>query len=145
MISYSTKLTLYSLSVIPLFILLTIFVSPIIKKQLRKQAEANAKVNSHLVETISGIETVKGQVIEMQSEWRWEKLYEKQVKANFLNIITRWLCGCLLKEESPDSSEYQSRITSGGGNPRESATENKPPIFYLVRVKRWGKSPPHFW
>jgi hypothetical protein len=24
-------------------------------------------------------------------------------------------CGCLFKEESPDSSEHQSRITSGGG------------------------------
>jgi len=44
------------------------------------------------------------------------------------------LYGCLFKEESPDSSEHQSRIIPGGGNPRESATENKPP--FLVRVKR---------
>lgn len=30
-------------------------------------------------------------------------------------------------EESPGSMETRCRITSGGGNPRESATENKPP------------------
>jgi len=34
-----------------------------------------------------------------------------------------------LKEESPDSSEHQSRIIPGRGDPRESATENKPPFW----------------
>ena len=59
--------------------------------------------------------------------------------------------------------ETRCRITSGGGNPRESATESKPPRQHSgpgrsspiqavcdldpnaggVRVKGWGKSPPH--
>ena len=30
-------------------------------------------------------------------------------------------------EESPGSMDMRCRITSGGGDPRESATENKPP------------------
>lgn len=30
-------------------------------------------------------------------------------------------------EESPGSTETRRRITSGGGDPRESATESKPP------------------
>ena len=30
-------------------------------------------------------------------------------------------------EESPGSTETRCRITSGGGDPRESATESKPP------------------
>ncbi len=30
-------------------------------------------------------------------------------------------------EESPGSMEARCRITSGGGDPRESATESKPP------------------
>ena len=34
------------------------------------------------------------------------------------------------------------RVTPGWGNPRESATENRPPCICMVRVKRWGKSPP---
>ena len=31
------------------------------------------------------------------------------------------------KEESPGFTKTQCQITSGGGNPRESATENIPP------------------
>ena len=47
-------------------------------------------------------------------------------------------------EESPGSTETRCRLTAGGGDPRESATENKPPARFAgrVRVKRWGKSPP---
>jgi len=32
-------------------------------------------------------------------------------------------------EESPGSMETRCRITTGGGDPRESATESKPPRF----------------
>src|SRR5467141_530623 len=50
-------------------------------------------------------------------------------------------------EESPGSIDMRCRITSGGGDPRDSATENEPPAFVLrdfgaVRVKRCGKSAP---
>jgi hypothetical protein len=42
----------------------------------------------------------------------------------------RWwpslLVGRLL-EESPGSTEARCRVTPGGGDPRESATERKPP------------------
>lgn len=31
-------------------------------------------------------------------------------------------------EESPGSEETRCRITSGGGDPRDSATESKPPF-----------------
>ena len=30
-------------------------------------------------------------------------------------------------EESPDSTKQRCRVTPGGGNPRESATEMRPP------------------
>jgi len=46
--------------------------------------------------------------------------------------------------------EARRRVTPGGGagrgdpaaNPRESATETRPPESAPARVKRWGKSPP---
>ena len=31
------------------------------------------------------------------------------------------------KEESPGSARTQCQVIPGGGNPRDSATENKPP------------------
>ena len=52
-------------------------------------------------------------------------------------------------EESPGSTEIRCRITSGGGDPRESATESKPPVRQAigqqVRVKGCGKSAPRDW
>ncbi len=33
----------------------------------------------------------------------------------------------LFKEESPGSTKTWCQLTTGGGNPRDSATENKPP------------------
>jgi hypothetical protein len=44
------------------------------------------------------------------------------------------------REESPDFIERDARCKPGRGDPTESATENRPPE--MVRVKRWGKSPP---
>ena len=55
-------------------------------------------------------------------------------------------------EESPGSTRERCRLTAGGGDPRESATENKPPVRgsgqpgqgLRARVKRCGKSAPRF-
>ena len=33
----------------------------------------------------------------------------------------------VIGEESPGSTKTQCQLTAGGGNPRDSATENKPP------------------
>jgi hypothetical protein len=51
------------------------------------------------------------------------------------------------REESPGSTEVRCRVTPGGGDPRESATESTPPTCLgrarrAVRVKRCGKSAP---
>ena len=88
MLIYSVKLTFFSLAVLPFFIFLSYFISPIIKEQLRKKANASAQVDSHLVETLSGMETIKGQGMELYSEWRWEKYYERQIEDGFRNTIT---------------------------------------------------------
>ncbi len=45
-------------------------------------------------------------------------------------------------EESPGSMETRWRLTAAGGDPRESATESKPPGLAQVRVKGCGKSAP---
>ncbi len=88
MLTYSVKLTFFALAVVPFFIILTLSLSPVIRRQLREKAVSNARVNSHLVETITGMETVKGQGMELQSEWQWEKYYGNQIQAGFKNTIT---------------------------------------------------------
>ncbi len=53
--------------------------------------------------------------------------------------------GNRMGEESPGSSKERCRVTPGGGNPRESATEIIPPYFDTARSKRCGKSAPRWW
>ena len=75
MIIYSLKLTLIALIVLPIQIGLTIIGAPLFRKQFRESAEDNAKTQSHLVEVITGIQTVKAQNIETTSRWKWQELY----------------------------------------------------------------------
>lgn len=93
MLLYSPVLTLWALGVIPFFIGLTAAAAPVIRKQLREQAESNAQVQSHLVETLGGMETVKGQGMELHSRWRWQQLYGGQIAAGFRNTITSTAAG----------------------------------------------------
>ncbi len=88
MVIYSWQLTLVSLAAIPLFGLLTIVVSPMVRKQLRIKAERNAEAQSYLVEVLSGITTVKAQNIELRSRWRWQEQYANYVHAGFKTVVT---------------------------------------------------------
>jgi hypothetical protein len=56
------------------------------------------------------------------------------------------------REESPGSTERRCRLTAGGGDPRESATEKTPPTgpvfsgrLAAARLKWCGKSAPRSW
>lgn len=93
MFIYSWLLTLVALATIPLFILLTIIVSPIVRRQLRVKAERNAETQSYLVEVLSGIQTVKAQNIELRSRWQWQERYARYVSAGFKTVITSTTAG----------------------------------------------------
>ena len=47
--------------------------------------------------------------------------------SNKFYMPDKWLIALKFKEESPGSTKTQCQLTAGGGNPRDSATENKPP------------------
>ncbi|MGK7925077.1 MAG: peptidase domain-containing ABC transporter [Spirulina sp.] len=90
---YSWLLTLVALAAIPIFILLALLVSPLIRRQLREKAECNARTQSYLVEVLSGIQTVKAQNIELQSRWNWQDRYARYVSAGFKAVITSTTAG----------------------------------------------------
>lgn len=85
---YSWLLTLVALATVPLFALLTMIVSPVVRRQLRTKAERNAETQSYLVEVLSGIQTVKAQNIELRSRWQWQERYGRYVSAGFRNVLT---------------------------------------------------------
>ncbi|MEQ9624118.1 peptidase domain-containing ABC transporter [Coleofasciculus chthonoplastes] len=93
MFIYSWVLTIVSLGIIPLFVLLTVIVSPIVRRQLRVKAERNAQTQSYLVEVMSGIQTVKAQNIELRTRWQWQERYARYVSAGFKTVLTSTTAG----------------------------------------------------
>jgi ATP-binding cassette subfamily B protein len=95
MIFYSWLLTIVALATVPLFGLLTMFVSPIVRRQLRTKAERYAETQSYLVEVLSGVQTVKAQNIELKSRWQWQERYSKYISAGFKNVLTSSTAGSI--------------------------------------------------
>jgi len=93
MIIYSPVLTMVALGIIPIFILMTLIFSPLIRRQLRTKAERNAETQSYLVEVMSGIQTVKAQNIELRSRWQWQDRYARYMTAGFRTVVTSTLAG----------------------------------------------------
>ncbi|MEM8777294.1 MAG: peptidase domain-containing ABC transporter, partial [Cyanobacteria bacterium P01_G01_bin.49] len=91
MVVYSPILTLVALGIVPIFVAMTLFFSPTIRRQLRTKAEKNAQTQSYLVEVMSGIQTVKAQNIELRSRWQWQDKYARYVSAGFNTVITSTL------------------------------------------------------
>ena len=84
MLIYSWLLTLIALSVLPIQIGLTVLgaaVSSVLPQE-------NAKTQSHLVEVLTGIQTVKAQNVEMVSRWRWQGFYSQYIARTFEKTIT---------------------------------------------------------
>ena len=88
MIIYSWVLTIVALLVAPVLAAITFLVSPVIRRQLRRKAELNANTQNHLVEILTGIQTVKAQNIELNSRWRWRNRYTKYISEGYKNAIT---------------------------------------------------------
>ena len=88
MFFYSALLTLVALAVIPIQIILTLIGAPLFRRQYRRTAEENAKTQSHLVEVLSGVQTVKAQNAEVVSRWKWQDLYSKYISRTFEQTIT---------------------------------------------------------
>ncbi|QNG27728.1 ABC transporter transmembrane domain-containing protein [Synechococcus sp. HK01-R] len=88
MVVYSWLLTLIALAVLPIQIALTLIGAPLFRRQYRQAAEANAKTQSHLVEVLTGIQTVKSQNVEMVSRFSWQELYATYINRSFEKTIS---------------------------------------------------------
>lgn len=104
MVIYSPLLTAVALSTIPLFVILSVVVSPIVRRQLRVKAECNARNQSYLVEALGGIYTVKAQSMERRSRNQWQTFYDRYVAASFNSTITFTLAG--------SSSNFLNQLSS---------------------------------
>lgn len=83
MLYYSVKLTGVALAVLPLFALLTLTATPILRNWLNETFNRSADSQSFLVETVTGIHTVKAHAGEKAARDRWEGLYARFVRTGF--------------------------------------------------------------
>lgn len=88
MLFYSWVLTIVSLLVAPILAFITFSISPIIRSQLRSKANLNALTQNHLIEVLTGIQTVKAQNFELNARWRWKERYSDYVAQGFKNAVT---------------------------------------------------------
>lgn len=80
---YSWQLTLVVLATIPIYFMLSLFITPILKHRLEKVFSTGAKNQGFLTESITGIQTVKANAIEPQMQRKWEDNLTEYVKASF--------------------------------------------------------------
>ena len=88
MVAYSWLLTAVALAVLPIQVGLTLLGAPLFRRQFRDAAQENARTQSHLVEVLTGIQTVKAQNIEMISRWKWQDFYAKYISRTFEKTVT---------------------------------------------------------
>ncbi len=95
MFLYSPRLTWIVLASIPVFIVLSLIVTPLFKAQLEKKFNTGADMQSYLVETVSGVQTIKSFALEPQTQRRWEDKVASYVEASFKTSIIGGAAGAL--------------------------------------------------
>jgi len=91
MFYYSAPLTLISLAVVPVLIAQNVFLTPVYRARLSAMWAAGAESNAFLVESVTGMHTIKSLSLEPQFNHRWEQLLARYIKTSFnsgtLNIF----------------------------------------------------------
>lgn len=89
MVVYSWVLTVVALATVPLFALLNLLISPVMRRQLQEKAERNAETHSYLVEVMAGMQTIKAQNLELHSRYSWQERYGRYISAGFKTVSTQ--------------------------------------------------------
>ena len=94
MLLYSVKLTLVALAFVTIIATLYFFATPRLRARLEDKFQMGARSNSYLVESITGISTVKSLAIEGSMQRLWEDFLAKYVKSSFeLSNLSNILSG----------------------------------------------------
>ena len=94
MLLYSVKLTLVALGFVAIIATLYFFATPRLRARLEDKFQMGARSNSYLVESITGISTVKSLAIEGSMQRLWEDFLAKYVKSSFeLSNLSNILSG----------------------------------------------------
>ncbi|MDQ1337637.1 MAG: ATP-binding cassette, subfamily bacterial HlyB/CyaB [Campylobacterota bacterium] len=101
MLLYSVKLTMVVLAFVSIIALLYLFITPELRRRLEEKFQMGAQSNSYLVESVTGVQTVKSLALEGSMQKKWEDYLAKYVNAGFhltnLSNILGGVSGALQK------------------------------------------------
>ena len=83
MFFYSPLLTAIVLAAFPLYIAISAVATPLFRRRLDEKFKRGAENQAFLVESVTGIETLKAMAVEPQMERRWEEQLAGYVAASF--------------------------------------------------------------
>ncbi|MBE7067533.1 MAG: type I secretion system permease/ATPase [Ruminococcaceae bacterium] len=92
---YDKILTVIVLCSIPVYAILSAIVTPLFKKRLDEKFETGANTQSFLVESITGVQTVKSYALEPKFEKKWGDLQSDYVKASYKTSMVSATAGTL--------------------------------------------------
>ncbi|MBW4634108.1 MAG: peptidase domain-containing ABC transporter [Iphinoe sp. HA4291-MV1] len=103
---YSWQMALIALAIVPPFFLLTLFSTPWLRRISREIFGALASENSYLIQSLTGIRSVRSMAIEQTVRWHWEEQLN--------NLIRKMFSGQVIKNQLQIfSSTIQSLVTTG--------------------------------
>lgn len=80
---YSWKMALLTLVIVPPFVLLALIATPFLQRVSREIFGAYTEETGYLIQSLTGIRTVKSMAVEQTVRWHWEELFGKSVKKSF--------------------------------------------------------------
>ena len=97
MLMYSVKLTMIALGFIAIIGIIFLLVTPELRARLEDKFQMGAMSNSYLVESITGIQTVKSLGVEGSMFKKWEEKLGKYIKSSFNLAIMGNFTGSITK------------------------------------------------
>ncbi len=80
---YSWKMALLVLAIVPPFVLLALIATPFLQRVSREIFAAYNEETGYLIQSLTGIRTIKSMAVEQTVRWHWEELFGKSIKKTF--------------------------------------------------------------
>lgn len=88
---YSPMLTLIVALTVPIYVLISVFVTPPLRAKLDEKFKRGAENQAFLVETITGIGTLKSMAVEPRMRDKWEKQFAGYIKTGWdVTVLSTW-------------------------------------------------------
>lgn len=88
---YSPLLTLIVALTIPIYVAISVFITPTLRARLDEKFKRGAENQAFLVETVTGIGTLKSMAVEPRMRDRWEKQFAGYIKTGWdVTVLSNW-------------------------------------------------------